>query len=284
MDELLNPQALRVCSFESRRRTEMESLLQRCGAIPTVAPSMQEIPLEQNEIALRFAERLLRGEIGVVIFLTGVGARALMDAVTIRHERSQILAALERCTIVVRGPKPVAVLREWGTRIDHRAPEPNTWRDLLSTLDVEAVPLVDRTVAVQEYGRPNTELYAELSRRGADVFPVPVYRWALPDDVAPLEEAVRRTVQGEFDVLMFTSAYQLINVLEVAARLELRDDWLQAANRCVIASIGPTASETLREEGLPPDLEPSHPKMGHLVVETCEVARTLLAAKRSTTD
>ncbi len=284
MDELLNPQALRVCSFESRRRTEMESLLQRCGAIPTVAPSMQEIPLEQNEIALRFAERLLRGEIGVVIFLTGVGARALMDAVTIRHERSEILAALERCTIVVRGPKPVAVLREWGARIDHRAPEPNTWRDLLSTLDVEAVPLVDRTVAVQEYGRPNTELYAELSRRGADVFPVPVYRWALPDDVAPLEEAVRRTVQGEFDVLMFTSAYQLINVLEIAARLELRDDWLQAANRCVIASIGPTASETLREEGLPPDLEPSHPKMGHLVVETCEVARTLLAAKRSTTD
>lgn len=284
MDELLNPLALRVCSFESRRRTEMESLLQRCGAIPTVAPSMQEIPLEQNEIALRFAERLLRGEIGVVIFLTGVGARALMDAVTTWHERSEILAALERCTIVVRGPKPVAVLREWGTRIDHRAPEPNTWRDLLSTLDVEAVPLVDRTVAVQEYGRPNTELYAELSRRGADVFPVPVYRWALPDDVAPLEEAVRRTVQGEFDVLMFTSAYQLINVLEVAARLELRDDWLQAANRCVIASIGPTASETLREEGLPPDLEPSHPKMGHLVVETCEVARTLLAAKRSTTD
>jgi uroporphyrinogen-III synthase len=79
---------------------------------------------------------------------------------------------------------------------------------------------------------------------------------------------------------MFTSAFQLTSVLEIAERLGVRDAWIEAANRCVVASIGPTASETLGEAGLIPDLEPSHPKMGHLVKETCEVARELLAAKR----
>lgn len=258
----------------------MESLLRRCGAVPTVAPSMQEIPLDRSEEALKFAERLLAGEIDVVIFMTGVGARALLEAVTSRYDRERFLESLSRCTIVVRGPKPVGVLREWGTRIDHRAPEPNTWRDVLAVLDRQASPLAGRTVAVQEYGRPNEELYGELSGRGATVLPVPVYRWALPDDVQPLEDAVRRCVRGEFHVLMFTSAQQVIHVLEIAARLGLQDEWREAAARCVIASIGPTASETLAEEGLPPDIEPSHAKMGHLVVETCEVARTLLAAKR----
>jgi uroporphyrinogen-III synthase len=258
----------------------MASLLQRCGARPTVAPSMREIPLEQNEPAFRFAERLLSGGIDVMIFLTGVGARALLEVVCTRYDRAAVLGALDRCVVVVRGPKPVAVLREWGTRIDHRAPEPNTWRELIGMLEAEAVPLRDKVVAIQEYGRPNPELNAELSRRGAEVLPVPVYRWALPDDTGPLEDAVRRTLAGDFDVLMFTSAHQVHNVLEIARRLGLGPEWLEAANRCVVASIGPTCSEALRDEGLPPDLEPSHPKMGHLVIETCEQAPSLLTAKR----
>lgn len=272
---------LRICSFESRRRDEMEQLLARQCAIPVVAPSMREVPLEQNEAALRFAERLLAGQIDTVVCLTGVGTRALLELICQRHDRSEILAALAQCCVVVRGPKPVAVLREWSVRIDYRAPEPNTWRELVQMLDDERVPLADRTVAVQEYGKPSIELCDALQQRGAEVLPVPVYRWTLPEDTQPLEDAVRRTIAGEFDALMWTSAFQLTSVLQVAEALGLRDSWLAAANRCVIASIGPTASEALREEGLAPDLEPSHPKMGHLVKETCEQAGELLAAKRA---
>ena len=271
---------LRICSFESRRREEMHALLARCGAQPTVAPSMREVPLEQNAAAFGFAERLLSGQIDAVVCLTGVGTRTLLETICERHERQQVLDALNRCRIIVRGPKPVVVLREWNIRIDHRAPEPNTWRELLKMLDDEQVPLAGQTVAVQEYGKPSVELCAALAERGASVVAVPVYRWMLPEDTTPLESAVRQTIAGEFDVLMFTSAWQLNSVLEIAGRLGVRDEWLVAANRCVIASIGPTASETLREEGLTPDLEPSHPKMGHLVKETCEAAAALLVKKR----
>lgn len=274
-----SPVPLRVCSFESRRQTEMASLLERHGAVPFIAPSMREVPLEQNPAAFEFADALLGGEIDVIVFLTGVGTRALFETLQTRHEFAALREALARTQVVVRGPKPVVVLREYDVRIDHRAPEPNTWREVLHVLDVDDVALAGRTVAVQEYGRPSTELYDELTRRGARVVPVPVYRWALPEDTGPLEAAIRRTIAGDFDVLMFTSANQLTNVLAVSERMTVREEWLAAANRCVIASIGPTASETLRDEGIPPDLEPEHPRMGQLVQETCARGRELLAAK-----
>jgi uroporphyrinogen-III synthase len=259
----------------------MDQLLRRAGAVPTVAPSMREVPLEQNTAAFDFAGQLIDGRIDTLICLTGVGTRALLDTICARFDRSQILAALGQCCIIVRGPKPVAVLREWAIRIDFRAPEPNTWRELVAMLDAEQVPVSGRTIAVQEYGKPSVELCAALEQRGANVLTVPVYRWMPPEDTTPLERSIQRTVAGDFDVLMFTSAYQLTSVLHVAQRLGMQEAWLTAARRCVIASIGPTASEALRDAGLNPDLEPSHPKMGHLVKETCEAAAALLSAKRS---
>ncbi len=51
---------LRVLSLESRRASEIETLIHRAGGDPFVAPSMREIPLEQNSEALSFAERLFR--------------------------------------------------------------------------------------------------------------------------------------------------------------------------------------------------------------------------------
>lgn len=256
--------ALRVCGFESRMAEELRSLLERQGMIATVAPSMREVPLGDNPAALAFGEALFAGQIDIVILLTGVGTRALADVLETRWPRAEFLEALQKTTIVLRGPKPAAVLREWKCRSDYQVPEPNTWRDLLALLD-EKLPVAGKTVAVQEYGQPNEELYAELEQRQARVMRVPVYRWALPEDTAPLEAAIRDTVAGQFDVLTFTSAQQVHNVLTVAERLGLKDAWLQAAKRCVIASIGPTASETLESVGLPPSLQPEHPKLGHLV-------------------
>jgi len=203
----------------------------------------------------------------------------LVETLETRHDRGGFLAALQKCCIIVRGPKPASVLREWKMRFDFHVPEPNTWRDLLALIDAN-VAVKDKTVAVQEYGRPNTDLYNGLKERGANVVPVPVYRWALPEDTAPLVAAIRATIAGEVDVLTFTSAYQLHNVLEVAANAGVRDEWLAAANKCVVASIGPTATETLIAEGLPPDIQPDHPKMGHLAVAITEKARALIHTKR----
>ena len=235
---------------------------------------MREVPLENNVAVFEFLKRLLAGELDVVIFMTGVGARALLEVVETRVPRATFFEALQRCCVIVRGPKPTAVLREWSVRIDHRAAEPNTWRELLNVIDLRLKKTSDPvTVAIQEYGLPSGEFYAALNSRGMSVLPVPVYRWELPTDITPLEAAIRATVAGEFDVLLLTSAQQIRNVMDIAERLQLREPFLVATRRCLIGSIGPTCSEALREAGLHIDLEPSHPHMGHLVRETLMRAR-----------
>jgi len=258
----------------------MQSLIQRQGGEVLAAPSMREIPLEQNAVALEFGDRLRSGGIDVMVFLTGVGARALAEVLALQMTLPQVVAALRECVVVVRGPKPAAVMREWGVRIDVQVPEPNTWRELLDAIARQG-SIAGQVVAVQEYGIPNLDLYRGLEQLGAQVVPVPVYRWELPEDTRPLREAIRRIAAGECDVLLFTSAQQWRHVEQIAREEVGEEVFRAAARRCVIASIGPTASETLLAAGFPPDIEPPHPKMGHLVLAVAEHARRIVAEKRA---
>ena len=273
---------LRVLSLESRRGPEMAKLISANGGVSTVAPSMREVPLEKNTEALAFARKLFDGEIDMVIFLTGVGTRALARVVETIHPLDLYLAELRKIPVVARGPKPVAVLREWNVPIAVTAPEPNTWRELLRALDENsaALPLKGRRVAVQEYGISNGNLLAGLAERGAHVTSVPIYEWALPEDTGPLRAAIAAIARGEIDVILFTTATQADHLLQIAAQHKEETALRAALPRMVVASIGPTTSERLREYGIEPDLEPSHPKMGFLVGEAAQRSAEILNRKR----
>ena len=273
---------LRVLALESRRAEEMGKLISNNRGLATVAPSMREVPLESNIEALAFARALAAGGFDMVVFLTGVGTRALTRVVESVCPREQFVEALRRLTVVARGPKPVAALRELGVPITVTVPEPNTWRELVRALDERAasVPLMGRRVAVQEYGAQNAELVSALSERGAQVTRVPVYQWALPEDIRPLQAAARAVAAGEIDVALFTTSIQVDHLLQVGAAMGLAEALRRALRKIVIASIGPATSEALREHGLEPDFEPSHPKMGFLVKEAAERSVALLGQKR----
>src|SRR5262249_8236898 len=149
-----------------------------------------------------------------VIFLTGVGTRHLAQAIEAVCPRDQLVTALSKIKVVARGPKPVAVLREFGVPVSLAVPEPNTWREVLEALDGNSVqvPLRGKRVAVQEYGVPTPDLYAGLKLRGADVFPVHVYKWEPPEDTGPLQNAITALSRGEIDVAMFTSSVQIFHL------------------------------------------------------------------------
>jgi uroporphyrinogen decarboxylase len=263
--ETLSFAGLRVAAFESRMAGPMAELIARHGGVPVVAPALREIALEENTEALACADRLLRGEFDLFVFLTGVGTRFLAQAIETRIARADWVKALGRIKVLVRGPKPLAALRELGARVDFQVPEPNTWRELLAVVDAN-FPLVGLRVALQEYGKPSDELVAALKVRGAVVTTVPVYRWALPADTGPLRQAIAELAGGSIAAVLFTSAQQVEHLVEVAAQ-ERREAELRTAleQRVVVASVGPTTSEALRDHGLPVDIEPEHPKMGHLV-------------------
>ena len=260
---------LRVAAFESRRASEMTSLIERFGGVASVSPSMREVAIAENREAIDFAHRVMTGGIDIIVFMTGVGIRHLMAEVERHVDRQRLLAAISDITTIVRGPKPVAALKELGLQPTYRAPAPNTWREVLSTID-QNINVGQQTVGLQEYGQPNASLVAGLEARGARVHCLKVYRWDLPLDLGPLESNVRAMAAGDIDVAMFTSSHQVVNMLRVAEELQLTAQLRQGISRTIIASIGPTTTETLHELDFRVDVEPQHSKMGQLVAAAAD--------------
>lgn len=270
---------LRVAALESRRADELRRMIERLGGVACVSPSMREVPLEDHAVAVDFANRLMTGQIDVVVLMTGVGVQHLMDVIDRHVPRDRFLASLSDAITVARGPKVVAALKTLDINPTFRVPEPNTWRELLQLLDKELV-LSQQHIAVQEYGVPNRSLVAGLEARGATVTTVCVYRWELPEDIRPLEQNIRAIAAGEIDVLLLTSANQLHNLLELAVQFQLSEAVRDALRHCVVGSIGPTTSEAIVEMGMVVDFEPSHPKMGHLVAELAERCHDIRVRKK----
>ena len=270
---------LRVVSLESRRADDMASLLRRRGLSPIVAPSMQEVPLSDQTDALAFGETLVAGDLDILVLLTGVGFRMLVDAIATRHARADVVAAVGAVRVACRGPKPVAVLKGMGLGADVVAPAPNTWRELLEALDAQ-LPVAGKRVVVQEYGSRNDALLDALRERGASVRAVPIYAWKMPDDTTALVSAIRDCCEGRAEAIVLTSQQQVHNLLSAAESVELRAPLLEALRRrMVVASIGPITTEALEGFGVRPDLEPDLGKMGHLVKLLAERGAQVLADK-----
>ncbi len=247
----------------------MAELIRLNGGDPFVAPALIEVPLEDNEQAFAFADRLTAGEFDMMIFMTGVGARLLDQVLATRDADERFRDALLRLTVVARGPKPMAVMREWEVPVAVQVPEPNTWRELLEA--VKDRP--EKSVGLQEYGRANGDLVEGLRAQGRTVSTVEVYQWKFPADTAPLAESINRLLAGDVAVALFTTSAQLEHLLQFASQEGKRDAVVSALQGTFVASIGPTCTEFLKEQGIAPALEPSHPKMGILVREAALMYR-----------
>ena len=267
-----------VAAFESRMAPEMARLIERYGGRPLVTPALRELPIEDNPTALRFGIRFIEGQVDILILMTGIGTSALFEILRSRHPMSSIMVGVKQTAIVARGPKPVAALKALGITPMLVVPEPNTWVDVVSTLD-EYRPVKGLRVAVQEYGVSNPDLLESLRTRGADVFAVPVYKWGLPENLTALRQALDHVMAGTVQVLLLTNAMQIDHVMQVLEQDGKVESFRAALKRVVVASIGPTASERLLHYDWPVDFEPSHSKMGVLVKEVSEQIQILLQSK-----
>lgn len=271
---------LQIASLESRRADDMQRLIERHGGVACVSPSMREVPIEPNRPAIDFAYRVMTGDINVVIFMTGVGFKFLMRSIEKHVDTQRFLDSLSDITTICRGPKPVAAMREVGVQPTHKVGEPNTWREILQYIDDHSVPVANQMIGLQEYGVSNASLMAGLEARGASVTPVKVYGWEFPEDTDPLKENIHAIAEGKRDLILFTSAHQIVNMLRMAEQLDLTQALRNGLRTTAIVSIGPTTSQMLTECDLHADMEPSHPKMGHLVVESSKRSQELVSAKQ----
>jgi uroporphyrinogen-III synthase len=272
----------RILALENRRAIEIAKLIRGYGGVPIVAPAMREIPLESNHEALEFTGELLRGDFDLVVFMTGVGIRKWLEIAESAYERARVLESLRHIKVAARGSKPGAVLRELGIPIAVSAPEPSTWREVIAALEMAfGGALLGMRIAVQEYGAPNPELIDALSQHGVVTRRVPVYQWALPEDLEPLRNAIRAIADGEVDAIVFLTAMQAVHLFRVAEEIGAVEALREGLRKTVILSIGPSTTEELARLGVPPDLEASHPKMGFLINEAAARTESLLAEKQS---
>jgi uroporphyrinogen-III synthase len=249
-----------VAILESRLGTQLSGLVTQRGGVPFHAPALAELPdLDASRIG-DLVRSLEARPARLFIFQTGVGTKALFNALDSLALSERFLLFLKNALVAARGPKPTAALRARGVRIDCSAPDPFTTREVLGS--IKDIPLQGERVIIQRHGTVNTELDTALEARGAAVTEVPTYRWSLPADTAPLAALIQRLERGEVDAVVFTNAEQVRNLFAVSEKTEaLKND----LNKTLVASIGPVASAALRQAGVKVGVEASPPKLGALL-------------------
>ncbi|MFC4455399.1 uroporphyrinogen-III synthase [Deinococcus sonorensis] len=268
---------LSVLSLETRRGAEMATLIEKYQGRPTVAPSLRE---DRQDTSLRLRDFAARVKAApdrqLLVCMTGIGTRLFLQ--DLQRSDAEAFSRLKALRILSRGAKPTQALKQFGLQAD-TVPRPHTWREVHDHLLSGSLRGLDITIL--EYGEPAPPaLVASLAEAGAAVSPVAVYRCAFPDNPEPLRQAVRDTVAGRHQVLLFSSGTQAVHFLRCARDLGLEAELRHALGRMVVASIGPACSEALGELRLPFDLEANPHKMGILVRAAAEHASGLLARKR----
>jgi uroporphyrinogen-III synthase len=263
------PLAGRTIAFlEARRSEELARLIAQQGGTSYVAPALREVPVADVAPLGAWLAALAAQRFDVVLFLTGVGCRALLELAAADGQLDGVLAGLARARVVARGPKPVRVLKDYGVRVDFVPPEPNTSDELLAEL--ATWDLAGRAVAVQLYGgaTPYLErLRAGLAAFGAQVHEVAPYQWDGPTDDGAVQRLIGACLAGEIDALLVLSSSQVHNLFAIAEAHEQAAALQRALNdpRVLVAAVGPVAAEAVAAHGVGVDLVPPHPKMGHLV-------------------
>jgi uroporphyrinogen-III synthase len=259
----------RVIAFlEGRRQAELADLIERHNGVPLAAPCLREVHSPESPILQRSIAAVLDSKPQVVIFLTGVGTSTIFDSARLLGRDVEFLSLLHTATVVVRGPKPAAVLRKLGVvRIVH-APAPNTTAEVLQVL--QDTDVNGRTVAVQLYGEPNPPLTQALQQRGASVLELVPYAWDRPVDPQPILGLLDALDRRSVDAVLVTSQAQVENLFGVA------HDAGRVANldNVAIGAQGPVAEAALQRYGLRAAFKPSHGHMGALVLAAAEYLST----------
>ncbi|PYN93027.1 MAG: hypothetical protein DMD91_31085 [Candidatus Rokuibacteriota bacterium] len=252
-----------IAITESRRATELATLITRLGGTPRCAPAVREVPCRDRGPAREALDRICRGEVAAILFLTGVGARAFLELATEHGRRDELVRAFAGMLVGARGPKPVAVLRAAAIAIDLIPTEP-TSEALLDALSATRT-LRGTTVAVQLFG-DDRRLVERLASLGAEPLPIPLYEWALPEDQTPLVQLIDAVTRGQIDVIAFTSSPQIHHLFAVAERLGASDRLTRALRESVtVAVVGPVCEQTLAARGIPAPIQPAKGTMGALV-------------------
>ena len=238
-----------VAVTAERRKDELATLLERRGARVVMAPALRIIPLPDDEELHATTRALLADPPDMVVATTGIGFRGWMEAIEGWGLAEPLRAVLKHATVLARGPKARGAIRAAGlTEEWHAASE--TSAEVLSYL--LAVGVAGKRVTIQLHGEPLRDVAAALTEAGAEVVEVEVYRWAPPEDIAPLRRLVETACTGGVDAVTFTSAAASANVMATADQCGRGEALVKAFSSGVLAAcVGPVTASVLTRRGIP---------------------------------
>jgi uroporphyrinogen-III synthase len=254
-----------VAVTADRRKEELGSLLERRGARIVYAPAMRIVPLEDDAELAAATRAVLAKPVDLVVATTGVGFTGWLTAST--DTGLPLVDHLRTARVLARGPKARGAVRGAGL-VDAWSPDSESSAEVLAHLLSGAEgSLSGQRIAVQLHGDPLADVVAALRRAGAEVLPVPVYRWELPQDVVPVRQLVSSVVAGEIDAVTFTSAPAASGLLTVADELGRRRELVAAFNDRVLAvAVGVVTAAPLDAAGIP-SRQPERARLGALARE-----------------
>jgi uroporphyrinogen-III synthase len=248
-----------------RRADEQAELLRRRGAEVVHGPVIRTLPLTDGADLAAATEAVIAAVPDILVALTGVGIRSWFEAAD-GHDRGDALrAAVGGATVIARGPKAAGALATVGLDASWRAPGE-------TSAEVEAhlgADLAGRCIAVQRDGAAEPHLARALARAGARVVDVPVYRWVLPDDLAPATSLIAALADGGLDAVTFTSAAAISNLFAIAADTggEARVEDVRDALRGPVlpVCVGPVSAARLAAHGVDRPVHPARWRLGPMV-------------------
>src|SRR5215467_10644783 len=203
----------RIGLLESRMGAELATLIRNNGGEPRSAPSVQEVPLNRSREVAAFIDRVTAGSYKFVLFMTGVGVKALFKEAEELSRLDELLTALRATTTVCRGPKPIAVLKRFEIPVSIAAPEPNTTAEVIRALS--GLKLANERVAMLHYGERADEMAEFLVSQGALLDELCLYEWQLPEDTGPMKALIGEVIGGKIDAVAFTSKIQVRHLFQV---------------------------------------------------------------------
>ena len=253
----------RVGVTADRRWEEQARLLADRGAEVVHAPTLRTIDLSQDDTLRAATVALAEQPPDYLVVSTGMGMRRWLEAAARWDLDSALLASLAGARVVARGAKATSAARSAGLDVWWRAPQ-ETMQEIVDHLGGHDVS--GARIAVQLFepeGHPSTEALRAMS---AELVEVPVYQWALPDDVEPARDLVHAVVAGEVDAVTFTAQPAVHNLFRIAADVDRREQLRAALNGPVVAScVGPVCASAATEEGVEAPVWPDPPRLPAMV-------------------
>ncbi|MGH3978739.1 MAG: uroporphyrinogen-III synthase, partial [Pseudonocardiaceae bacterium] len=243
----------------ARRAEELGSLLERRGAVVLHAPAIRIVGLPDDTELHEVTRQLIDTPPDVAVVTTGIGFRGWVAAADGWGLGEELVEVLRGATLLARGPKSRGAIRAAGLT-DAWSPPSESSAEVLDHLLEAGVDGV--RVAVQLHGEPLPDVVDALTCAGADVVQVPVYRWAPPEDLGPLDRLVEAVLDGEVNAISFTSAPAAASLLRRAGELGVVDALLARLRRDVLAAcVGPVTAGPLVARDVP-TVQPERARVG----------------------